>query len=362
MLTYLTALGLLERAGEQVTPTALGLDHLAAGSPYDLRPDFASVRERPGCAELLAVLRSGRPAAWASADAGQDWAGRLGDPQFAGRITAAMDARGNFLGPALADALHDLPVRRVLDIGGSSGVYACALAARMPVTGAVFERPPVDAAARTLLAQRGQAGRIKVISGDMFTGPLPAGFDLHLFSHVLHDWGEDSVRSLLTASSAALPPGGFLVDHDVHINATKTGPLAAAEYSVFLMHSAELAAERLKGALDGKRQDGQASQGAPLAVAAVSACGAPVQSPGEKEGRRRNPEPKDGGPQLLLSPGLVPPRSPAGTSTAGALACRAVMTAIRVLRSCSLTVQSAKRCRRYARRPASEGHPAPSRR
>ena len=123
------------------------------------------------------------------------------------------------------------------DIGRSSGVYACAMAARMPVTGAVFERPPVDAAARTLLAQRGQAGRITVISGDMFTGPLPVGFDLHLFSHVLHDWDEDSVRSLLTASYAALPPGGFLVDHDVHISATKTCPLAAAEYSVFLMHS-----------------------------------------------------------------------------------------------------------------------------
>ena len=71
----------------------------------------------------------------------------------------------------------------------------------------------------------------------MFTGPLPGGFDLHLFSHVLHDWGEDIVRSLLTASYEVLPPGGFLVDHDVHINATKTGPLAAAEYSVFLMHS-----------------------------------------------------------------------------------------------------------------------------
>ena len=124
---------------------------------------------------------------------------------------------------------------------------------------------------------------------------------------------------------------------------------------------AELAAERLKGALDGKRQDEQASQDAPLAVDAVSACGAPVQSPGEKEGRRRNPEPKDGGPQLLVSPRLGAATFPGGTSTAGALAWRAVMTAMRVLRSCSLIVQSEKRCRRYARRPASEGHPAPSR-
>jgi hypothetical protein len=127
MVTYLTALGLLQRAGELVTPTALARDHLVAGSPYDLRPYYASLRERPGCSQLLAVLHSGRPAAWASADGGEDWSTRLGDPSFAERITAAMDARGRFLGPVLADVLadvvSDLPVRRVLDIGGSSGVY-----------------------------------------------------------------------------------------------------------------------------------------------------------------------------------------------------------------------------------------------
>lgn len=95
----------------------------------------------------------------------------------------------------------------------------------------------MDAAARTLLAERGYADRIGVVSGDMFTDPFPDGFDLHLFSHVLHDWGEDQIRSLLAASYAALAPGGFLVDHDVHVNETKTGSLAAAEYSVFLLHA-----------------------------------------------------------------------------------------------------------------------------
>lgn len=238
MLTYLTALGLLERAGDEITATALARDHLTAGSPYDLRPYYASLRERPGCGELLAVLRSGQPAAWASAQAGADWAGRLvADPGFAWQLTAAMDARARFLGPPLAEALRELPVRRVLDIGGGSGAYACAIADRLPVTGAVLERPPVETAARTLLAERGYADRIGVISADMFAVPLPAGFDLHLFSHVLHDWGEEQVRSLLAASYAALPPGGFLADHDVHLNEAKTGPLAAAEYSVLLMHS-----------------------------------------------------------------------------------------------------------------------------
>jgi hypothetical protein len=71
----------------------------------------------------------------------------------------------------------------------------------------------------------------------MFGGSLPAGYDVHLYSHVLHDWDEQRVRALLSASFGALPPGGWLVDHDVHVNEDKTGPLPAAEYSVLLMHS-----------------------------------------------------------------------------------------------------------------------------
>ena len=101
----------------------------------------------------------------------------------------------------------------------------------------MFERPPVDAAARALLADRGYADRVDVATADMFVDPLPAHHDLHLFSHVLHDWGEEQVPRLLAASFAALEPGGRLVDHDAHIDATKTGPLPVAEYSVLLMHS-----------------------------------------------------------------------------------------------------------------------------
>ncbi|MHB8694346.1 MAG: methyltransferase [Solirubrobacteraceae bacterium] len=239
MVTYLVALGLLERADdERILVAPLAADHLVAGSRFDLRAYFGSLKERPACRELLAVLRTGEPAAWASAPAAADWESRLGDLEFAKRITSAMDARGAFLGPALAAVLDDLFARRVLDIGGSSGAYSCALVDRFPgLSATVFERPPVDRAAQTLLADRGYGDRVHVVSGDMFSDPLPAGHDLHLFSHVLHDWGEEQVRQLLTASFAALEPGGWLVEHDTHVNANKTGPLPVAEYSVLLMHS-----------------------------------------------------------------------------------------------------------------------------
>ncbi|GAA5134082.1 methyltransferase [Pseudonocardia adelaidensis] len=241
LLTYCAALGLVDRdldAGDRVGLTGLGRRHLVAGSPFDLRAYYGSLAERPAVHELAQVLRTGSPAAWASAEREADWSERLGDPAFAERITAAMDARGAFLGPALAAALADVPVTALLDVAGSSGVYAAAvLDARPEVRAAVFERPPVDRAARTLLADRGLAGRIDVITGDMFTDPFPAGFDTHLYSHVLHDWDAPRVERLLAASFAALPPGGRLIDHDTHVDADKRGPLAVAEYSVLLMHS-----------------------------------------------------------------------------------------------------------------------------
>ena len=238
MITYLVALGLLDRVGRTVVPTELASDHVTEGSPFDLRPYYASLRERPGCADLRAVLTTGEPAAWASATGGDDWASRLDDAAFAAGITAAMDARGRFLGPRLAHTLTDLRVSKALDIGGSSGIYLCALIdARPGLWGSVLERPPIDQAARTLVRDRGDDDRIDVITADMFTAPLPEGFDLHLYSHVLHDWDENRVRALLAASFASLTPGGWLVDHDVHINRDKTGPLPAAEYSVFLMHA-----------------------------------------------------------------------------------------------------------------------------
>ncbi|TWF75601.1 O-methyltransferase [Pseudonocardia hierapolitana] len=243
LLTYCAALGLVDRdvdADDRIALAELGRLHLVAGSPFDLRAYYGSLVERPAVRELAKVLRTGSPAAWASTGAGgdQDWSGRLDDPAFAERITAAMDARGAFLAPALAAAIRDLPVTALLDVAGSSGVYSAAvLADRAHGRAAVFERPPVDAAARTLLRSRGLADRIEVITGDMFADPFPAGFDAHLYSHVLHDWDAPRVERLMASSFVALAPGGWLIEHDTHVDADKCGPLAVAEYSVLLMHS-----------------------------------------------------------------------------------------------------------------------------
>jgi predicted O-methyltransferase YrrM len=190
--------------------------------------------------DFVTVLRSGKPANWGSYKNEKPWSDAMLTGEFATTFTAAMDCRGLYLGVAMAKLLETRGATRLLDIAGGSGIYACAITAHHPhLTATVFERPPVDQIARTLIEKRGCSAKVAVVAGDMFTDPLPRGFDLHLYSNVLHDWDTDKVRPLLAASHAALEPGGMLVVHDAHINADKAGPLPVARYSALLMNVTE---------------------------------------------------------------------------------------------------------------------------
>jgi SAM-dependent methyltransferase len=236
MLTLLTAMGLLQSNGGVFSLTTMAREHLVKPSPWFIGPYFASVKERPVCRDILAVLRTDRPSNWASLRDEKQWARAMEDEAFAHTFTAAMDCRGVFLGPALAGKLDCSRHHRLLDIAGGSGVYACAIVERHPhLRAGVLEKPPVDLITRRSLAARGFADRVEVLVGDMFAEALPTGFDLHLFSNVLHDWDERRVKQLLAKSAAVLPAGGMIIIHDAHLNPDKTGPLPVAAYSALLM-------------------------------------------------------------------------------------------------------------------------------
>jgi SAM-dependent methyltransferase len=236
MLTLFTAMGLLESKAGVFHLTPLAREHLVISSPWNIAPYFASLKDRPVCRDMVKVLRTGKPANWGSLDQEKEWAKAMQQETFASQFTAAMDCRGVLLGPAMAAQLDCSGHRRILDIAGGSGIYACAMLARHPhLHATILERPPVDAITRSSLSSRGFADRISVQVGDMFVDPFPADCDIHLFSNVLHDWDLPRVRELLAKSFQSLLPGGQVVVHDAHINATKTGPLPVAAYSTLLM-------------------------------------------------------------------------------------------------------------------------------
>jgi hypothetical protein len=236
MLTLFTAMDLVRKDGDTYFLTELAKEHLVSTSPWCIGPYFASVKDRPVCLDMVEVLRTGKPARWASLRSEQEWAKAMESPSFASQFTAAMDCRGVYLAPAVAQRLDCTPYQHLLDVAGGSGIYACVIVARHPhLRATVLEKSPVDRLATQTIAERGFAGRARVTTGDMFRDPFPTDCDLHLFSNVLHDWDGPIVQELLVKSFASLVPGGMIVVHDAHINAAKTGPLPVAAYSALLM-------------------------------------------------------------------------------------------------------------------------------
>lgn len=240
MLTLFTADGFLRREGAVFHATQLAQEHLVRTSPFFLGPYYASLQERPVVRDFVKILRTGKPANWGSYQHQKEWSEAMLTDEFATTFTSAMDCRGCYLGPALARQIKAEGRQRLLDIAGGSGIYACAIVARHThLNATVFERPPVDRIAATMIEKRGFSARVNVTAGDMFADPLPRDHDLHLFSNVLHDWDVEKVRALLAASYQALPRSGMLIVHDAHLNADKSGPLPVARYSTLLMSVTE---------------------------------------------------------------------------------------------------------------------------
>jgi len=236
MLTLFAAHGFVACDAEGLfRTTGLAREFLVAGAACDARPYYASMADRPGVADFLNVLRTGKPANWPGEEGEADWHAAMQTPEFAESFTAAMDCRGRAIAPALARAVDLTNARRLLDIGGGSGVYSIACVEAWPrLEAIVLEAPPVDAIARRTAAQSMAADRMKVHTGDMFVDPWPADCDVHLFSNVLHDWDEPDCCHLLAASARCLPVGGRILIHDMFLNDDKAGPLWAAEYAVLL--------------------------------------------------------------------------------------------------------------------------------
>ena len=239
LLTLCRANGLVDLIDGRYHVSAIAREHATQGSPWNLAPYFASLHHRPVARDFLTVLTSGKPAGWSGDQDSADWHKAMEDPAFASSFTNAMDCRGAWLAPALAAALDLSSRHHVIDIGGGSGIYACALAAANPhLHAVVFDQSPVDRIAANLIASRDCSAQVSVAAGNMFDG-LPNHADVHLFSNVLHDWDVPEVTQLLAVSAAHLRKGGLLVIHDAFINPDKSGPLHIAEYSALLMHSTQ---------------------------------------------------------------------------------------------------------------------------
>jgi len=240
MLTLFKVYGFIEEKDKKFYNSDISNDYLTDESMFNLSSYVSSLKDRPICEEMKKVLLTGKPANWAAIKRLENWAVSMEHIDFARSYTASMNSRGMFLADGLINAVNLKKYNKILDIGGGSGIYSAVLLNNdLNLRATVYEKPPVDKVAQYSINEFRLNERMDVISGDMFKDSLPGGYDVHLISHVLHDWDFNEVKYILESSFNILDPGGMVIIHDAHINITKTGPVSVAEYSVLLMFLTE---------------------------------------------------------------------------------------------------------------------------
>jgi len=160
--------------------------------------------------QFLFSLRTGEPALRAA----------FGMPLF-GYLTAHPDDGALFdeamigmHGPVAAAvvAAYDFSrFRSIVDVGGGTGtLLRTILAANPNARGTLFDLSETIRHAEASVAGSPVAGRCEFVAGDFFKD-IPAGHDVYVLAHVLHDWTDEQALPILANCRRAIADDGRLV-------------------------------------------------------------------------------------------------------------------------------------------------------
>jgi demethylspheroidene O-methyltransferase len=241
--------GLPPAGAERLARAAASLDLLEArgADRFALGPLGAPLVNEPGLAAMirhhrllyedmadpLAVLRGeahGALAAFWGYGLEDGAAGETDD------YSALMAATNAMVADEIFAAIDLRRYRQLMDAGGGEGAFVREVAARAPGLGlALFDLPPVAERARIRLAEAGLADRVEIHGGSFAEDALPKGADIISLVRILHDHDDQTVRTLLSACHAALPPGGTLLIAEPMAGARGAEPMGEAYFGFYLM-------------------------------------------------------------------------------------------------------------------------------
>jgi SAM-dependent methyltransferase len=140
------------------------------------------------------------------------------------------------MAPAIVRLINLKGVKRVLDVGGGSGVFSMAFVrARKGITAAIFDLANVVGLTKAYIDAENLGNLISVVGGDYTVDPLVSGFDLVFISAVIHSNSSEINRHLFRKAFEALNPEGRLVVLDYIMNGDRTSPAVGAYFSLNML-------------------------------------------------------------------------------------------------------------------------------
>lgn len=166
------------------------------------------------CEYLTYALRENGPR-WVQAfgaPAKDTFASLYSDPVELRKFADLMDGysipQGRFIEECYDFSRHEC----LIDVAGGPGGQSIEIGVKHPyLRGIVTDLESVCVVARERIEARGMSSRFTAQAVDLFEGPYPAGADVILLGHVLHDWSDAACHKILRNCAAALPEDGVLL-------------------------------------------------------------------------------------------------------------------------------------------------------
>jgi demethylspheroidene O-methyltransferase len=158
-------------------------------------------------------------------------AGGAADPALAARYSELMADSQGLVAEDTLRLVDFRGITHLMDVGGGTGAFLAAVARAHPgLALTLFDLPAVVAGAT---ARLGPGVTIK--PGSFRDDPLPQGADAISLIRVLYDHQDVTVRALLSAVHAALPPGGRLIVSEPMSGGGRPDPATDVYFAVYTL-------------------------------------------------------------------------------------------------------------------------------
>jgi hypothetical protein len=125
--------------------------------------------------------------------------------------------------------------KRLIDIGGSHGLYAVRFCQRFPgLSAVVFDQKEARPIAQQTIADNGMAGRMSFVEGDLLSDDLGTGYDVALLINLVRIFTEEDTMKILKKTHGAMHKGGTILVADQFCSSMPT-PLAQANALLIML-------------------------------------------------------------------------------------------------------------------------------
>ncbi len=134
------------------------------------------------------------------------------NPQDEVVFNRAMTSHSLAAVPAIVEAYDFSDTGKLMDIAGGHGILLTGILKANPqMYGILFDLPSVIEGANEWLEKEDVSSRVELASGDFFEN-VPAGADVYMMKHIIHDWDDErSIKILQNVRSAMNDTGKVLI-------------------------------------------------------------------------------------------------------------------------------------------------------